>query len=307
MTFTEYVVLLYHGVHDDDLDLGPRNSSGKHVPRSLFEEQMRFVARERNAISIADIAAAHRGERDLPERSVAVTFDDGLLNNYTEAWPILEAVGVPATFYLATGFIGTGRVIWTDALEDALLRSKDPRIAFEADSYEGTFELTDVDARLTALSEIKRICKSAPDEVRQRIVKMITESVPSPGSTHPLYSFMDWSQVTEMNASPLVEFGAHTVDHVSLGKVPHEVMRDQIDRSSDAVSAELGADCEFFSYPEGQTGDYNDAVITHLKHRGFDHAPTAIDGMNTLEHTDPFEIRRCMVGFEGRPFPWAKG
>ncbi len=46
--------------------------------------------------------------------------------------------------------------------------------------------------------------------------------------THPLYKFMNWDDVRTMARSPLISFGAHTVDHVALARVPREEMRRQI-------------------------------------------------------------------------------
>ena len=55
-------------------------------------------------------------------RKLAVTFDDGYLDNYTSAAPVLSELSIPATFFIATGFIGTDRVPWWD--EDAGIRSE---------------------------------------------------------------------------------------------------------------------------------------------------------------------------------------
>ena len=80
---------------------------------------------------------------------------------------------------------------------------------------------------------------------------------------------MNWDQVREMDASPLIDFGAHTVDHVSLAKVDGGKMRQQIDESVEALTRELGHPCEYFSYPEGQTDDYDANVIAYLRAVGF--------------------------------------
>lgn len=303
---SRYHVLLYHGVHGDDVRLGWRNTSGKHVSRARFESHMRHLSAEHTVVRMADIAAAYRGEYDLPDGAVAVTFDDGFLNNYTDAWPVLEQHRVPATFYLATGYIGTGRMIWTDKLETAILGTKLERMAFVLKDREHAYPLTNDDERIAAFQEVKNLCKLLPSGRKDAIVEEVcgelgAETAPD----HPLYAFMGWDEVREMDASPLVEFGAHTVDHIALAKVPLKTMKDQVDRSVATLSLELGHPCRFFSYPEGQADDYDGDSIAHLKFRGFDHAPSAIDGINELRNTDPYHIRRIMVGFEGRPYPFA--
>ena len=119
----DYTVPLYHGVHADGIDLGLRDSSGKHVARAEFAEQMERLKEVRPVVSMRQIADAHHGRAELPKGAVAVTFDDGFRNNLTQALPVLEAVGIPATLYVATGFIGTGRFIWTDQFKAAFLQS----------------------------------------------------------------------------------------------------------------------------------------------------------------------------------------
>ena len=144
-----------------------------------------------------------------------------------------------------------------------------------------------------------------PEEAKNEVVSSIVNALRSrTASDHPLYAFMNWDQVREMDASPLVDFGAHTVDHVSLTKINKDKMRWQIDESVSMVTRELGHPCEFFSYPEGQSDDYDFNVIAYLRAVGFDHALASIDGCNDLASTDPFDIRRIMVGFEGRPYPF---
>jgi peptidoglycan/xylan/chitin deacetylase (PgdA/CDA1 family) len=301
----QYHVLLYHGVHADDLPDGPKNSSGKHISRRRFDAQMEDLAANHPVVSMEEIAAAYRGEFDLPQDAVAVTFDDGFLNNYTEAWPVLEKHGIPATIYIATGFIGTGRMIWTDQLETSILGTSRSDLRVNIDGENHCFELSDDIARAQSFLKIKEYCKrqatAKKDELIERIcLELTVEFVP----THPLYAFMNWDQVREMNHSTLVSFGAHTIDHISLAKCPPEVMLKQIDTSIAKVGQELGEPCTLFSYPEGQENDYNIDVINHLKSLGFNLSPSAIDGSNSFPETNPFDIRRMMVGFEGRPYPF---
>jgi peptidoglycan/xylan/chitin deacetylase (PgdA/CDA1 family) len=94
-------VLLYHRVTDevrDNLTVGVEQ----------FERQMALVAAHCRPMSIEDVLAC----RSIPRSRVplvAVTFDDGYLDNYTNAAPILERHGIPAAFFVSTGIIGTAR------------------------------------------------------------------------------------------------------------------------------------------------------------------------------------------------------
>lgn len=304
---TRYHILLYHGVCPDGAGDWPRNSSGKHVSQSQFDAQMRHLSRARPVVTMHDVAAALRGERSLPDGAVAVTFDDGLGNNYTHAWPILEKYGIAATIYLATGYIGARRMIWTDRLETAILETPRTGIERTFGAQRRAWRWTTTDERVTAFKEIKAACKKMANDAKDTIVDSICAELGCNWiDGHPLYSFMSWDEVRRMAASPLIEFGAHTVDHVALARVGDEEMARQIDASVSCVASELGRPCRLFAYPEGQPDDYDERTIAHLKRRGFDHSPSAVEGVNALPGTAPFHLYRYLVGIDGRPYPFAE-
>jgi peptidoglycan/xylan/chitin deacetylase (PgdA/CDA1 family) len=267
---------------------------------------MEWLSNNKPVVSMKAVAEAYRNGSSLPEGAIVVTFDDGFLNNYTDAWPILEEFGLPATFYLATGFIGTGRMVWSDILEANIIGSDLESISLDFPDGPLVWPLRSTEERIVAFLGIKEICKKLPNSSKDVVMAQVkSRSNANVASDHPLYAFMSWDNVRAMNKSSLVDFGAHTVDHVSLAKVPEEIMIDQIDTSTAELEKNTGQKCDLFSYPEGQKEDYNSQVISHLKARNFDHSPTAIDGVNDLASVGPFDMKRMMVGFEDRAFPFA--
>ena len=305
MTGKPFTILLYHGVYEDDLALNGRNKSGKHIARDRFERQMAWLADNKPVISLTTAVEAHYGRGEIEPGSVVITFDDGFLNNFLTAWPVLEQHNIPATFYLATGFIGTGRMIWSDVLESAFLGTTREVLDLSEATGLAPLPLDSEAARQSAFLAVKAYCKRLPNQQMRELVDVIAaELSAAPDVDDPLYAFMNWDHVRDMNRSPLVSFGAHTVDHVSLANVPEDVMRFQIDKSVATLEDELQEPCSLFSYPEGQARDFNASVITYLKGRGFNHAPTAMTGVNDLDDTDPFHLYRSMVGFDDLPFPF---
>jgi hypothetical protein len=115
-------ILCYHGV----IENSPNgfNSSGKHLNVKKFENQMEFLARNFEVVSMQNIENYFLGIESLPKKSVAITFDDGYANNLWTAHPILERYGLNATIYLATEYINSPKIMWSDRLELALIQSK---------------------------------------------------------------------------------------------------------------------------------------------------------------------------------------
>ncbi len=95
------VVLIYHRV-------GRRTSVEVDLPLDLFEAQIRLLAEECHVVTLEDGLRFLGSAEPAPQRSVAVTFDDGTADFADLAVPVLARFGVPATLYAATHFIDTG-------------------------------------------------------------------------------------------------------------------------------------------------------------------------------------------------------
>lgn len=95
-------VLTFHRVNDwddDSLTIHPR----------LFEELMDVLMREYRVVSLSCLLDMMRKRQPVPARTVAITFDDGYLDNIDVAAPILKQRHLPATFFVTSGYIGTAR------------------------------------------------------------------------------------------------------------------------------------------------------------------------------------------------------
>ncbi len=93
--FKEVVVLMYHSVDN--------NNWYASINPEIFDKQMKYLFDNRyNVVSLNEIIDYIKGQKDLPDRTVAITFDDGYLDNYQEAFPILKKYQLPATIFLAT-------------------------------------------------------------------------------------------------------------------------------------------------------------------------------------------------------------
>ena len=95
-------ILTYHRLNEHH----PHDRLTVH-PHAFRRQMEALRASGRPALSLGQAVKALRGEAPLPPDSVVVTFDDGYADNHEVALPILEEAGLPATFFLATGLMGT--------------------------------------------------------------------------------------------------------------------------------------------------------------------------------------------------------
>jgi peptidoglycan/xylan/chitin deacetylase (PgdA/CDA1 family)/cytoskeletal protein RodZ len=119
-TAADVPILMYHYVADVPPPAGPY-ASALTVRTSDFEEQMRYLAENGyHTITLDDLYLARQGLKALPTKAVALTFDDGGLDNYRVAYPILTEYGLTATFFVVTGKVGAaGHMDWDDLREMA--------------------------------------------------------------------------------------------------------------------------------------------------------------------------------------------
>ncbi len=96
-------MLCYHSVND------VRNDECDPLPVRLFEEHLLHLNSNYDVISVDELVLGLFGGGSLPKRPVVITFDDGYVDNYTHAFPLLLKYRLPATVFLATSFI-SGKV-----------------------------------------------------------------------------------------------------------------------------------------------------------------------------------------------------
>jgi peptidoglycan/xylan/chitin deacetylase (PgdA/CDA1 family) len=268
------IILMYHGVAASS-DGGLLTAGGdKHVSESLFREHLRLLAARRRVVPLSTLVGGLLARKDC-RGMVALSFDDGYLNNAQCAAPILREHSMSATFFLASGFIGANRWAWTDRLEYVMARS--PGLA------ESRRELL-----LLTKAKLKALDWKLAEE---RVAEIAVQSGVPDAAPHGRYRFMSWDDARALVRQGF-EVGAHTVNHAILSRVPlAEATREILD-SQARVKAETGTCSSTFCYPNGRRTDYTGEVMDVCRQH-FDAALSAEAGAARIE--DRFEIRRIGV------------
>ncbi len=107
------IVVAFHRVNNIDA-----RDNGLTCSVKMFERYCRFFSSNFHVVPLGNIVdKLEKGTE--PDRDLAITFDDGYGDNFEYAAPILKALGLPATFFVVTGFMGTELVPWWDKTEPA--------------------------------------------------------------------------------------------------------------------------------------------------------------------------------------------
>lgn len=233
---------------------------------SRFETQMRWVAKWFNVLTLAEAVERLR-KRSLPERALAITFDDGYADNATVAAPILKALKLPATFFITTGVLNGGRM-WNDTVIEAVRVARAERLEL-TDLGLGSYQLDGVARRREAIDSILAAIKRLPFATRSAIVAEIAERI---GQPLPSDLMMTEEHVRGLAASG-IDIGAHTVTHPILTRLDDAAAAREIADSRDTLEQLSGRKVRLFAYPNGvPRQDYDARHVDMVRRLGFDAA-----------------------------------
>lgn len=224
------------------------------------------------------------------EPRVAVTFDDGYSDNVRTAAPLLRHYGIPATFFIASGYLDDPGEYWWDEVARLVFGSAElPPALTCADETR-----TEIHARLYA--ELRPLANAG----RRRKLDWLAEGcagTPPPSiSRRP----MTTADVVRLAAEPIFEVGAHTVTHPLLAALPPEEQRREIQASKYALESATGRPVTSFSYPYGGAGHYAPETVDAVRDCGFERACTTA-GRPVHRRDGPFQISRRNVTAIGGP------
>lgn len=280
------VVLMYHSVcADDSLEpwIDPRN----RISAVEFERQMAFLGAHRRPASLADLLRAAAEGRDLPRGSVVVTFDDGYRDNLEVAAPILERHGVPATLYLATGWVDRGEAPWSDRLYACFSRRTSDRLV--PPLVEGERLLADDAAAGRAYLDLASSLITADRERREEVLELATRQLRGDTDGAPRLTLV-WDEVRRLRDTyPAFSLGLHTADHLDLTSLSETEVSAQLEGCRAAATRELGEAPVDFAYP------YNREVPSlraRLGEHGFRSAVTSGTAPLVGRGLEPFAVPR---------------
>jgi len=257
-----------------------------------FEHRMRWLQRHFNVIPLAD-AAARLGIGTLPARPLAITFDDGYADNQQIAAPILSKLGLPATFFIATGYLDGGRM-FNDSIIAAVRGCKRSNLDLSELAL-GIHSLASLEQRRHAISVLLPQVKGLDPARRAASAERICQLAEI---TPPDDLMMTSSQVGAL-ARAGFGIGAHTVNHPILAGLETAAARDEIELGRRRLEEITGGPVRLFAYPNGRPGDdYTVHTAALVRQLGFTAAFTTAHGV-ARTGADVFQLPRFT--------PWDRG
>jgi peptidoglycan/xylan/chitin deacetylase (PgdA/CDA1 family) len=249
---------MYHGVRGGD-----RKINGRHVAASDFEKQLDYFRRE------FDIVPLHRlcemkVQRIVPEKStIALTFDDGFLNNFTVALPLLEKYQIPATFFICSASVRDPKYAHpTDIVDLIRVSSKPEKIRIgEFSLFRQGHQVVDDNGR-HAYQYINELTYEKWLDVNTQLASQVDAG--SADKNQELFRLVQDEDIKSIMGNGLMTIGSHSHHHISLTMLSPDEIREQLVQSSTVLSAYGPVEAMAFPY-----GSYNDQTVVIANELGY--------------------------------------
>ncbi len=289
-------IFLYHGVAPTQKDFGIYNYRGKFISPVAFRKQLLWLKKNYTILPLPYYIELLLDKKRFPPNVCSITFDDGYLNNYEFAFPLLKEFAIPATFFVTTDFVDQKTPLWVDILEYAIGKAKAPELRIIYNGQPTSFNLSTYRDRCATDSILRNHLKKIP---RSHALKLLEDIVQATGTDlrkkfhNSPYQAFGWDNAREMASSGMTIM-PHTLSHPILSQTPPQEVLTEISDSRNRVQKEMEKRSDLFAYPNGQSEDFSMATVELLKKLEFKAALTTISDVCN-EETKVFEIPRITL------------
>ena len=295
------VVLMYHRVLTPDQRRQTASQAGLVVEDGTFARQLDLLKRRFAVLTLDQFEERLARRQPFDKPCCLITFDDGWVDNFNNALPVLRAYGLPAVIFLPVNFIGRRRLFTREALTHLLVRAvkvsrlepsrRGPLGAHLATlGLERVLEIADEDP-LDAVRAALQAHRYANGPAFEALVSALSAELGvRETELSELDTFIDWTQVDRMSQQG-VTFGGHGAEHHVLTQVSTDVVQSEVASSKDVLDTRLTTPVRAFAYPGG---GWNADIAETVKTSGYRLAFTIEPGPVSCDD-NPFALRRVNI------------
>jgi len=280
-------ILMYHSVLENPEQ--EKDSLGGIIhSREAFQGQMEMLVKTFRPVPLHEVGRFVKGEADMPDRAVVVTFDDGYTDNYEVAMPILDRVGIPATFYVTVDCVENRRLPWPSRLRFSFRKTAKKSWSDESGTV---WNLESDQGREQAyLTTCDRVCQLAGAALENAVHSMEAElDAKLPVDRGGL--MMTWEQVRGLSRNGHI-VGSHTMTHPNLAFLSMEEARCELVQSKTQMEQRLATRVEHLSYPcPALFPNWTVRTTAESRKAGYQTAVTTSNGL-ARKQDDPLCLKR---------------
>jgi len=271
-------ILMYHRVMPEPDPLRPWE-----IDQQQFRQHMQWISRVFNVIPLSK-AVEQLKNGTLKRRSLAITFDDGYLDNASEALPILKEFGFHATFFCTSAWLEGGQM-WNDKVIESIRLWPGKTLSINALDLK-ELPVESLAEKNRAIETVLPKLKYQPPTQRLEIADSLAAKV----SELPQL-MMQPEQLKQLHAEGM-EIGGHTHSHPIIANLDDEALEKELSANKHKLEEAIGESIYLFAYPNGKPGtDYREEQIQLLKSAGYTMAVTT-EPSTVCSKSNLFELPR---------------
>ena len=286
------LVLNYHRIGNPDEDLfdpGVFSATAEEFDRQIgyLKRRVSLVTLE-EALSFVDGSIKEKKSRCR----VLITFDDGYLDNYRIAFPILQSHGAQGVFFLATSMVGSCHVPWWDHIAYLIKTARKPRFSV---SYPTSLDVDiNKDGVMESVQAVLRSYKNPQNHDTAHFIQLLQESSMGEDPPKTMRRFLSWEEAREMcNAG--MAFGSHAHSHRVLSQLDPSQQREELSTSRAILKQQLGVAADVLAYPVGHKSSFSVETQRIAQELGYRNAFSHHGGMNLRGKTFPYDVKRTKM------------
>jgi len=286
------LVLNYHriGNSEDDLfDPGVFSATADQ-----FNDQIGYLKRRLSLVTLDEALAFIDGsiKENTRRCRVLITFDDGYLDNYEIAYPILRAQGAQGVFFLATSMVGSCQLPWWDHIAYLVKSARRRRFSLR---YPAELAVDiDKNGLAKSLNAILKLYKHPGNSDPARFIRELAEESKGKDPPGTLRRFLNWDEAREMSRGGMA-IGSHTDSHTVLSQLDPEQQRQELAKSRAIIMDKLGIEAKVLAYPVGHKASFSDQTQRIAQELGYRGAFSHYGGVNIQGKTSPYDVKRTKI------------
>ena len=253
------MIFLYHSVVADSAP-PERWCIGQALPAGSFRRQILWLARTFEFLPLPEYLD-ERKSASRARKIAALTFDDGVGSTFRRVAPFLEENRIPATFFISTGHLQGGRLLWFCYLNALCFEDTYERLSVE----DLSLPLQTLEQRVFARRALETLASRGPEP--SVFSQQMEERYPLSDEIHEEYGGMTHADLCAAGASGDFELGSHSVTHPFLSRQSRDRQSQEILESRQVLSDLSGKPVRYFAYP---AGDYDRKTLEVLRDSGFE-------------------------------------
>lgn len=286
--YNEISILTYHNIVQGKLPV----NDACFLDVTLFEQQIAYL--NRNFLILPLSEAFEQAKKKNTKPIAVITFDDGFYSNYSLAFPILKKHKAPATIFLTTNMIDSNKTIWFCDLVHMLAITTKKHFVWD----NITFDLSNTKKKELASKQIQQRLKRGNQaslfNSLSEVAQLLECELKNNYSKESAYCMLTQEAISEMLDSRIIEFGAHSQNHIILAKEDIRLAESEIIQSIKTVEKLTKQDCLYFAYPNGLPNDYNECHAEILRQNNIHFSATTKNGL-TSPYEDKLAFKRIFI------------